>query len=341
MKIGLAGLGKMGILHASILNTIKDVEIVAIAEKENSLSKYIKDALPSTNLYQNYENMIDSETLDLMYITTPVPLHLPMIMSCLSKNIGFFVEKPLSSNPNEARQILSKLKINQIFNAVGYNMRFIDTFVKTKEILEKGILGEITNVKSSMYIANIFSKPNGWRFKKKVSAGGVLLDFGCHLLDLLSWYFGSVNNVTGKTKSVYSEVEDFASATLEFNNNIKVDFDTSWSKEGYRMPETSLEIFGSNGIIKVNQDLIEINLEEKVSMFENKQEKIFKQSLDKGVHFDVGGPEFTKQDVDVVEKFREGGKPRVDIQEAFRTQCIIDAIYESAKTNSKKEVEYD
>ena len=92
MRIGLAGLGKMGILHAAILNTIKDVEIVAIAEKENTLSKYIKDALPNTNLYQNYEEMIDSERLDLMYITTPVSLHLPIIMSCLDKNLGFLIE---------------------------------------------------------------------------------------------------------------------------------------------------------------------------------------------------------------------------------------------------------
>ena len=107
------------------------------------------------------------------------------------------------------------------------------------------------------------------------------------------------------------------------------------------MPETDLEISGSNGILKVNQDFIEINLEKQVSMFDKKHVKIFKQSLDKGVHFDVGGPEYTKEDLNIIESFRNKKNPQVNIQEAFRTQCIIDAIYEAAKNNSKIEVKYN
>jgi len=340
MNVGLVGLGKMGILHAGVLNTLNNVKIISVAETESLLTKNFKKILPQINVYQNIDNMLDSEDLDLVYITTPVISHLPLSLSCIKKETNFFVEKPLTRNLEEAKNICFELKNSDIIHSVGYNLRFVDTFSKTKNLLEQKILGDILNVNSTMYVSNIFSKPTGWRFKKMLSGGGVLLELGCHLVDLLLWYFGPISNLTGNIKSVYSEVEDFGNADLEFENGIRGELDTSWSKEGYSIPEANIEIVGSNGKLRVNQDFIDIKLKNPVSTFPNKEKRIYKQELDKGISFDVAGPDYTKEDAHVVNCVVEKKHPLIDAFEASKTQSVLDAIYESDKKNQRVEVEY-
>jgi len=135
-------------------------------------------------------------------------------------------------------------------------------------------------------------------------------------------------------------VEDFANAQIKFSNNISGEIDTSWSKEGYRIPEANIEIFGNNGKLKVNQDLIEINLKNHIPQFDKTEIKIYKQSLEKGVHFDVGGPEYTKEDINITNSIKKTEKPFVSVIDAIKTQSVIQAIYDSANKNSIVKVDY-
>jgi len=340
MKAGIIGLGKMGLLHAGILNTQNNIELTSIAEKENFIAKYIKNTLPSVNVYEDFKKMIDKEKLDVVYITTPAPSHFPMMMYCIKKGVNFFVEKPLVTNLDEAKKVCGELKKSDIIHGVGFNVRYVDTFAKVKSLLDSKILGEISDVKSSMYVSNIFSKPSGWRFKKKSSGGGVLLEFGSHLVDLLSWYFGKVEKLSATTKSVYSDVEDFAHIDLNFEDGVKAAYDASWSIKGYRISEINIEISGNNGKILVNQDYIDIKLKESRPDFPELNSRIYKQSLGKGVSFDVGGAEYSIQDYNMIECLKEKKLPMVNVFEASKAQSIIQAAYDSAQSSSEKGVEY-
>lgn len=340
MNVGIIGLGKMGLLHTGILNTLDDLNITSFADKENLLTKYMKTAFPQASIYNDYIDMIDREDLDVIYITTPSFSHLPIMKSCVQHNVNFFVEKPLTKNLDEAKQICSSLKSNNLIHSVGYNVRFNDTFSKTKSLLDSKILGEISHVKSSMYVSSIFSKPPGWRFNKKKSGGGVLLEFGCHLVDMLLWYLGRIDNVKGTTKKVYSDVEDFAHMDIEFTNSAKGELDTSWSVEGYRIPEINIEIEGSNGKLRVNQDFIDIQLKSKVKQLEDLKTRIYKQELNSNVSFDVGGSDYTKEDEHVIDCVKEKHCPLVDAFEASKIQSVIQAMYDASSSNESKEVEY-
>jgi predicted dehydrogenase len=340
MNVGLIGLGKMGLLHAGILNSLENVTLCAISEKESMLLDHIGKALPHVTVYQNYKEMLEKEQLDLVHITTPVSSHLPMTLYCIEKGVNFFVEKPLTRNLEEAKQVCLKLQNSNIFHNVGYNVRFSATFSKVKSLLNEEVLGKISDVKCSMYASNVFSKPKGWRFKKKISGGGVLLEMGCHLIDLLIWYFGKIEFVKGKTEFIYSEVEDSAFALLEFENKITGELDTSWSMEGYRIPEITFLIRGSNGMIKVNQDYIELKLDTPVGSVISPIQKIYKQTLEHGVPFDVGGPDYTLEDVHTINSILNHEKPLVDAFEASKTQSVIQAIYDSTNNDKKLKVDY-
>jgi len=340
MKAGIIGLGKMGLLHTGILNSMPDVEITSIAEKDGIVRKYITDAIPNATVYDDYEKMLENENLDFVYITTPSHTHLPAMQSCIENNINFFVEKPLAKNQDDARQVCTKLKETSLITGVGYNGKFISTFSKAKQLLDSKILGNIFEVKSSMFVSNIFSKPSGWRYKKQLSGGGVLLEFGCHLIDILLWYFGDIKNVNGKTRKIYSDVEDEASMTMIFTNGIKGELNTSWSKPGYRMPEINVTISGSNGNMRINQDFIQIDLNEPSPEFNKMNFRIYKQELESGVSFDVGGPDYTLEDMYFVDCVKNNKKSFNDVFQASKTQSVIEAMYVSDEKNSPQMVQY-
>lgn len=340
MKTAIIGLGKMGLLHTGLLNTLKNVEIKAIAEKEGFLKKYIKKSFPELNVYDDYLEMFEKENLDVVYITTPISSHFPIISDVIDSGINFFVEKPFVKNFEEAKILCSRLKDNTIGSAVGYNLRFSDTFEYCKNLLTANVLGDIEFVDASMYVSNIFSRPSGWRFVKNKSGGGVLIEFGCHLVDLIRWFFGEIEKVKGNVQSLYSSVDDVAQFKMEFENGAKGLLDTSWSKEGgYRMIETNVEIKGSNGKIKVNQDYVDLKLKEHVSQFDNLETRIYKHVLGVNVPFDVAGPEYTRQEINVIQSFEEKKKPLVDAFEGGMTQSVIQAVYDSSKIGKEVKVE--
>jgi len=340
---GVVGLGKMGLLHAGILNSLNDIKVVAVAEREKIIAKYIRESLPNVHVYEDSDEMFESEHLDLAFITTPVSSHFNITQSCISHDINFFVEKPLCKNSDEAKKLCESLKLHpDLIHSVGFNRRFIDTFSKAKELLDNGILGDISFVKATMYVSNIFSQGTGWRSNKTISGGGVLLDLGSHVVDLLLWYFGRIDRIiSSELRSVYSvDLDDFAHVTVRFSSGIECEIDTSWSVQGYRVPELNLEILGSNGKMRVNEDSITFELLKPVSFLTECKKTIYKQSLNKGVPIDLGGPEYTREDIHLVDCIREAKQSPVNVFQAANTQCVIDAIYEAARSIAPRGIEY-
>jgi len=339
MKAATVGLGKMGLLHTALLNTLENVEIKAISEKEGFVKKYIQKLFPELNVYDDYIEMFDKENLDVVYITTPISSHFPIINNAIDSGINFFVEKPFVYNFEQAKILCDRLRNSNIGSAVGYNLRFSTTFQYCKNLLTSNVLGDIEFVDGSMYVSNIFSKPSGWRFRKEEGSGGVLNEFGAHLVDLIRWFFGEIEKVKGNVKSLYSLVDDAAYFKMEFENGAKGQLDTSWSKEGYRILEINVEIKGSNGRIKVNQDYVDLKLKEPVSQFDNLETRIYKQDLGTSVPFDIAGPDYTRQEINVTQSFEEGKKPLVDAFEGAMTQSVIQAVYDSSKLGKEIKVE--
>ncbi|MEM0030026.1 MAG: Gfo/Idh/MocA family oxidoreductase [Candidatus Nitrosocaldus sp.] len=347
LDVGIIGMGKMGILHAGILAALDGVRVTAAAEKDDTVRNYLKGILHDINVYDDYTKMLAKEDLNLVYITTPVSLHAMMIKECIKHGTNFFVEKPLAVNMQECIEIC-RLASNGVVSAVGFSKRFTDTFVKAREIIASNILGELIYVKGTMYLTQVFASGKGWRFKRSESGGGVMLELASHLVDMLQWYFGTVKSVASITRGYYSsEVEDFAHAMLRFENGLTGYLDASWSVRNYRLPEMSIEVHGSNGTMLVNDDYIRITLDDasKASSVDGLSigeglTTIYKQDLFKGVPIDIGGVEYTREDMHVVECVKERRQSMINVFEAAKVQAVIDAIYNSAKSNAWLEVNY-
>ena len=337
LQAGIVGMGKMGLLHSGILNSLPKVRVKAIAEPEKFVTSIFRN-ISEIETFKDYKKMIKDSNLDFVYITTPVNLHIPIASFCVENKVNFFVEKPLGKNVEECEYLCNKLRNNNLTNMVGFYLRYAETFAKTKELLEKETIGKIKGIKSSVYQSQFLKKPSGWRFKKEISGGGILIDLGTHLIDLLLWYFGKINSVYGKIESNFSDqVEDAASVEIKFESGLKGIMETSWNVKNYRLQETTLEIEGEKGKMKVNEDYIDIqyNTAEK-----KENQHICRQLLYHGVPIDIGGPEYTREDIDFVECIRNNQRSMLNVNNASRTQCVVDTIYKSSKKKNVELVKY-
>jgi predicted dehydrogenase len=176
LRVAVVGLGKMGLLHASILNVMPNVEVVALCDKSWLLLKFVKKLFKKAQAVDDVEKLADLD-LDFVYVTTPIPTHVPITKILCSKKIArnIFVEKTLASSFDKAEKLC---RLNQSLggvNIVGYMKRFSVTFRKAKVILDQATMGKLLSFSAYAYSSDFFGDNKG--LKTAASRGGVLRDF--------------------------------------------------------------------------------------------------------------------------------------------------------------------
>jgi predicted dehydrogenase len=336
VRVGVIGFGKMGFLHAGLASALPGSRLTSVADNAAGVLDTFSAVKPDVSTYKDYEQMLESEALDAVFITSPTHLHTPMALSCVKHGIPFFIEKPLTPRSSEAVPLLEALDRKPLTNMVGFMARHIDTFRKAKQVVASGALGKLMHLRTSMYVAQLFRKGKGWRYEKEASGGGVLITQNSHLIDILLWFFGPIASVNGHVRSWYSKtVEDFAHAYLRFENGLEGSMDTSWSMRHHRNVDISIEVQGENGTLSVTDDSVTLFLDEASEEYSGGWRVWRKPDLFEGVEFDIGGPEYTRQDSEFLFAVAGAGSLDCDVRSAFRVQQVVEAIYESARLSGQ------
>jgi predicted dehydrogenase len=331
IRIGVAGLGKMGMLHAAVFNSLPGSRLTAIAE----VARLQRDVLTQYNhTVQTYADpiaMLDSGEVDALVIATPVGSHVPLAVSSIQRGIPFFMEKPLALTAAQGRDVLDALVQKPTVNMVGYMTRFVDPFAKTHEIVASGCLGRLQRVTATIYVSQLFGRGRGWRYDRKTAGGGCLHSQGSHLLDLLTWYFGPVARVNAEVMSIYSaEVEDYAHVMLEFRSGLRAWVDSSWSVRSHRTLETTVDVLGENGSLIANDDSVSLWLASDSGVFRAGHTVLTAPDLYQGVPIDIAGPQYTREDMAFLNAVRDNSPVQPDAPQAYHVQQIIDAAYSSS-----------
>lgn len=323
-------MGKMGLLHAAILNSLQGSRIAAFAEPEKFVSGVLSE-ISDVPLYSDYKEMIQNG-VDAAYITTPAGSHVRIAESCAEAGVHFFVEKPLGTDWKECRALVDAVKDCGVHSMVGYHLRHASTFLEARRLLDAGAIGNVVGAEASVFQTQKLRKPSGWRFDKK-GGGGVMADLGSHLVDLLLWYFGGITSVVCRTRSARRlNVEDEADGEFLLKNGASCRFSASWNSPGYRLQETTISVVGTKGRIRVNEDTVTIDRGDGA-------DTRYRQSMIAPVQVDIGGPEYTAEDAEFVACLSESREPDSNVESAARVQQVIDAAYLAAATGKPSEVE--
>jgi len=316
-KIAIVGFGKMGILHAALLNTMPDTRVIAICEKKPLVCAFARKIMGNIVIISELSEL-RKFPLDAAFIATPPETHYPVIKTLFEEGItkNIFTEKPLSTSLCESEKICDLVKEESVVMA-GYNRRFSVTFKKAREILEKDILGKITDFEAyaySSYLARIKTKPN------KLISEGVLKDLGCHAIDLAIWFFGGLDVLSFEQASKGNHAwNDSASLMVKNKEGVSGQVKASWCKQEYRLPEIGLIIHGNLGTLAVNDDKVELHVGTRYQTW-------YRHDLSDNVGFFLGKSDYYFED----EAFIRAVKHKMTIMPDFQAACKVDKIIEDA-----------
>jgi len=205
----------------------------------------------------NLEEVLEDEDIDFIDICTPNDSHLQIIERAVEYNKPIYCEKPLSSNLKDAETCEELVRKNMIKNAVALTYRFIPAVRLMKNEIEKGTIGDIIDFKIRLYHKSYLNqnKKASWRTEKS-SGGGALMDLGVHLIDLVNFTLGDIQNAECDTRIFFKEktsVDEIADCKLYLKNNIRGNLEVSRIFADKEEPTTYV-VYGSRGSIKMSSD---------------------------------------------------------------------------------------
>ena len=335
VRVGIIGFGRMGITHYSIINTHPAVEMTAIADTSSTILSMIKKYVPGVRMFSDYKDLLNSGLVDAVIVCTPSIMHYEVCKLACDNGINVFCEKPFTTNPKKAAELADLFEGKGLVNQVGYVYRFDPVFNKVKELIDNGVIGNISHVSAQFLSATLIkTQPEkGWRSKRE-NGGGATYEMGSHVIDLMEFLLGKPEKVAGSLLSrVYSEsVEDIVDVQILYPSCTTGQVHVNWSEYTYRKPMLKLDIHGKKGKILADLYGYKIFLREdnKESGINGGWTTVPMNMIPDPTPFYVRGTSFTNQlyaFVDaIVEKRQTSG---CSFREATDTQEVIHAIFEN------------
>lgn len=330
------GLGKMGLLHSAIVNALPGSNLKAVCEPNKTIRSGLETFVPDVAVYKNHKKMLDKESLDFVFITTPPSLHIDLAVDCINRGCHVFIEKPLCLKAQDAAPLQRVIAESGAVTMVGHMMRYLETFSRAKELLDDKVLGELISFNATMYVSQLFTKGKGWRYSPKESGGGVLITQAIHVVDMLCWFFGLPRALNARTNSYYSKiVEDFGHVTFDWANGLTGWLDSTWSMDNHRLLDTTFTIMGEYGTLIVTDDVVKIYLRTESAGFPQGWTVETKPELFRGAAIDIGGTHFTAQDEAFVRSVQNRTPVESDVENAVRVHKVLDCIYKSAGSDGQ------
>ncbi len=211
----IVGYGGMGSYHAKLLKENQNIKVVGafdILEERRAAS--LADGYMT---YESFSAVLADESVDFVLIATPNDLHKEIAIAALNARKHVICEKPVTIYSDDFLEIMEIAKINDRVFIVHQNRRWDEDFLTIKTVYDEQMIGEVWHFESRVQGAN--GIPGDWRHLK-ANGGGMLLDWGVHLLDQLLFM------VDSKITSVYAnlsyilgdEVDDGFHAFITFEN---------------------------------------------------------------------------------------------------------------------------
>jgi predicted dehydrogenase len=222
----------------------RDAEKAADYASRHKVGQWFTDA----------DKMMDEAGINAVYIATPPASHLPYALNALNRGLNVYVEKPVTLNAAEAKQLAAALQQSKSRLSVAHYRRALPMFLHIKHLLDTKTIGEVRTVQIRMWqsakpalVANV---ADNWRVQPKLSGGGYFHDLAPHQLDLMLFYFGEPKAYQGYAlnQSGINPANDHVCGQIVFKNQIVVN--GSWC---FNVAESEAidrcEIIGTEGKI--------------------------------------------------------------------------------------------
>ncbi|MBO5207506.1 MAG: Gfo/Idh/MocA family oxidoreductase [Clostridia bacterium] len=264
--------GGMGKSHIKGISEIPEATLTAFCDIDEKIAKTVAEANGLDKYYTDYYEMLRDGGFDCIVLCTPDQIHREQCVAALEMGYHVLCEKPLALNMDDCRAIDEAAKASKGKFMVGQICRKTPGFIKAKELIDAGKIGDIFFIESE-YAHDYAHIVSPWRWDTK-NLRPAITGGGCHAVDLIRWLAGDPIEVMAYSNHkvlLDKPVDDCTVAILKFNDNVigKV-FCSIGCKRNYTMRTL---IYGTKGTIICDNRSASIQLFEMGNLDENGHEK--------------------------------------------------------------------
>jgi predicted dehydrogenase len=177
--------------------------------------------------YDDAAKLIQDPEVDAIYVATPPSSHKQYTLMGAEAGKPVYVEKPMALNFGECKEMITACQTAGVPLFVAYYRRALPRFLKIKELVDSGAIGEVRFVSVSLYQPpapeSLNSDEQPWRVVPEISGGGLFVDLASHTLDFLDFVFGPVISVKGYAANQEGryEAEDIVTGAFQFESGVQ------------------------------------------------------------------------------------------------------------------------
>jgi predicted dehydrogenase len=220
LKVGIAGFGVVGKKRKDCVNKHSKLSLVAVCDKNFKNLSYTDDGI---KCYETYHQLL-KEKLDILFVCLTNDIAAEVTIAGLELGIHVFCEKPPGRNVEDILKVIEcEANHPNLKLMYGFNHRYHDSVKDALDIIQSRKLGKIINLrgvygKSKMMTFN----QSDWRTRREKAGGGILLDQGIHMVDLMRLFAGEFEDVYSFVSNSHwgYDVEDNAYGLLRTKNGV-------------------------------------------------------------------------------------------------------------------------
>ncbi|HEX9744907.1 MAG TPA: Gfo/Idh/MocA family oxidoreductase [bacterium] len=217
MRVGVIGVGVMGRNHARVLNEMPGIDLVGVCDTNRQTADEVASSFNSIPFYKPGE--LFSQGLDAVHVVVPTFIHHEIASTVIDQGIHLLIEKPIADTVEHAQDIIRSANNAGVTLMVGHIERFNPAIGELIKLIGTGRLGNLVSI-STLRVAP---------YPKRIVDTGIIIDLGCHDIDIMSYVSGEkIREVYCTASSTIHHYEDTASISLSFESGGSGHIETSW-----------------------------------------------------------------------------------------------------------------
>lgn len=272
VNVGIIGTGFGAKVHLPGFRSVKHAKVVAIVGNDFLKTLNISREAKLPLIFKSWKELVACPAISAISIATPPQLHAEMAIFGMRNGKHVLCEKPLAASVSEAKKMVVVAKQYGVVNMVDFEFRNIPHWIHARRLIKNGRIGKVRYVNINWVTGGKarIDIPLNWRnFTNE--GGGVLFEFGSHIVDYVEWFFGPIAAVAVDLETMKQPVsgvhkaglaEDTINILMRLENGAAVNASASNVMYGGR--GHWIEIYGTQGTLK----LINPNLKDSVYGFE-------------------------------------------------------------------------
>ena len=213
LRVGIAGYGVVGQRRGAHIDLRDDIHVLAVCDQKFDGNGVFEDGV---RYWRDSEGLL-SEDLDLLFVCLTNDVAADVTIAGLERGLHVFCEKPPGRDVEDIRRVIAcERQYPNLRLKYGFNHRYHDSVREALRLVESGELGDVINLRGVYGKSKIINFQSDWRTKRAIAGGGILLDQGIHMVDLMRLFAGEFTHVHSFVSNDFwnHDVEDNAYALM-------------------------------------------------------------------------------------------------------------------------------